>query len=114
MTEREEAQGVLFLTAQALKAFLVAFEPLERRLEDLSHAGYAVRILVTADPRATVDPPICYVIQVGGDSAEDGEVWSREDETFLRELRVFTWPNDLSSGAGHRGGPSRTKERNHG
>ena len=114
MTEREEAQGVLSLTAQALKAFLVAFEPLERRLEALSHAGYAVRILVTAESRATVDTPICYVIQVGGDSAEEGQEWSGEDEAFLRDLRVFAWPNDLSPGAGHRAGVSRTKERNHG
>jgi hypothetical protein len=114
MTERDAAQGVLYLTAQALKAFLTAFDPLERRLEELSHAGYNVRVLVTAEPRATGEPPICYAIQVGGDSAEDGGEWSTEDEDFLRDLQGLAWPNDPSSIAGHRGEVSRAKERNHG
>jgi hypothetical protein len=114
MTEREGAQGLLYLTAHALKAFLVAYEPLERRLEELSHAGYGVRILVTAEPRATGEPPICYAIQVGGDAAEDGEEWREEDEDLLRNLQVLEWPNDPSSIAGHRGEVSRTQERNHG
>ena len=114
MTEREGAQGLLYLTAHALKAFLTAYEPLERRLEEISHAGYAVRILVTAEPRTTGELPICYAIQVGGDAGEDGEEWREEDEDFLRDLQVLAWPNDPSSIAGHRDEVSGAQERNHG
>ncbi|MGH2652398.1 MAG: hypothetical protein ACRDHK_14440 [Actinomycetota bacterium] len=100
MTEHEEAQGVLYLTAQAVKAFLAAYDPLERRLETLTRSGYTVRVVVTAERDAAPEPRICYLIQMTGDpSSEDGE-WSKEDEAFLRNLRVQVVPPDPSPGAG--------------
>lgn len=92
MAENERAQGVLHLTAQAVKAFLEAFDPLERALGDLVRSGYTVRVFVTAEDPAVPREPITYVIEIDGESAEDGSGWSQEDEAFLRGLQVRMSP----------------------
>lgn len=93
MAENERAQGVLHLTAQAVKAFLEAFDPLERALGDLIRSGYTVRIFVTAEDRAAPGDPITYLIEMDGEPAE-GPGWSQEDETFLRGLQGRMSPDD--------------------
>lgn len=94
MTESERAQGLVYLTAQAVKAFLEAFDPLEDALGDLIRAGYTVRILVTAEAQAVPGDPITYLIEMDRRPGEDDQEWSPEDQAFLRDLRVKLVPDE--------------------
>lgn len=94
MTERERARGVVYLTAQAVKAFLEAFDPLEDALGDLIRAGYTVQILVTAQDQAAPGDPITYLIEMDRKPGEDDREWSPEDQAFLRDLRVKVAPDE--------------------
>ncbi|SRR5581483_3748112 len=88
MSDDEQARRLLYVTAQAVKAFLAAFEPLEHGLTDLVRSGYAVRVFVTAEHQADAGSPITYLIEMGGEAGDPGQEWTAEDEAFLRTLRL--------------------------
>ncbi|MFQ5947082.1 MAG: hypothetical protein ACE5NC_12690 [Anaerolineae bacterium] len=88
------AQGLLRLIAQAIKAFLEAFDPLGRALGRLIRSGYTVRIYVTARDTRGSGRSLVYLIEIDRGSREAPQGWSAEDETFLRRLRIRVNPED--------------------
>ncbi|MFQ5830792.1 MAG: TlpA disulfide reductase family protein, partial [Candidatus Methylomirabilia bacterium] len=89
------------LTAQAVKAFLEAFDPLGYALDSLVKSGYILRIYVTAKDSGSGDS-ITYLIEVDGGPREEPQEWSAGDRTFLQRLRIRVDPVD-------RRGPGRGK-----